>query len=323
MKTTEGKKTKRTNRDQTSLMMRAAIMKYKLGYSQREVAERMQIAPMTVSRLLDRARKSEIVQINVRTPIENNWEQEKELLDRYPLKKAVVFRNKYGEDPKDLLGRAAAYYLDFFINPGDIVGISAGRTMVSVIPHMQLSAIRQTKDLTVVQIEGGFTTSERFSPVSILQEFVNHLGVKGYFYHLPIYAQSVEAHEALSAHAVIDPIQEMWRKCSIILAAVGVSGEESIYRIADILTKSEMTELLRNGAVGSIFGRWFDSEGRFLNSEINDRVFSIPIEVVKEVPRTILISAGVEKVQAIRGAMHTELCDILITEEMTSLKLLE
>ena len=313
---------KKASLDQTSLMIRVAIMKYKLGYTQREIAERMDIAPMTVSRLLDRARKSEIVQINVRTPIENNWEQEKELIDKYPLKKAVVFRNKYGEDPKELLSRAAAYYLDFFINQGDIVGISAGRTMAGVIPHMQLSSIRQTKNLTVVQIEGGFTTSERFSPVSILQEFINHLGVKGYFYHLPIYAQSLEAHEALSAHAVIDPIQEMWRKCSIILAAVGVSGEESIYRIANMLTKSEMIGLLRSGAVGSIFGRWYDADGHFLNSEINDRVFGIPIEVVKRTPRRILISAGVDKTQAIRGAMYTELCDILITEEITSSKLL-
>jgi deoxyribonucleoside regulator len=313
---------RRVNQDQTSQMIRVAVMKYKLGYSQREIAERMNIAPMTVSRLLDRARKSEIVQINVRTPIENYWEQEKELIDRYPLQKAVVFRNKYGEDPKELLSRAAAYYLDFFINPGDIVGISAGRTMAGVIPHMQLSSVRQTKDLTVVQIEGGFTTSERFSPVSILQEFVNHLGVKGYFYHLPIYAQSLEAHEALSAHAVIDPIQEMWRKCSIILAAVGVSGEESIYRIANALTKEEMIGLVNGGAVGSIFGRWYDSEGNFLDSQINDRVFGIPIEVVKKVPRRILISAGAEKARAIRGALYTKLCGILITEEITSSRLL-
>lgn len=309
--------------NQDFLTTQVAIMKYKLDYSQKEIAEKLDISQMTVSRLIDRARKIGIVQISVLTPIENAWEMEKQIESKFSLKKAIVFRNRYNEDPVQLIGRAAAEYLDFLIGRDDVLGVSAGRTLAQVIPHLKLPMREEGHKPTVVQLEGGFTTSEIFNPVSILQEFVSMSGVKGYFFNLPIYANSIEAHDALNAHIILDPLISKWKEIDIALAAVGISGEESIYRISGVLKKEEMDELIRQGAVGSIYGRWYNIDGRFIDSDVNKRVFGIPLAIAKSIPKRILITAGLHKIKAIRGGLNTRLCDIIITEETTAAKLLD
>jgi deoxyribonucleoside regulator len=304
------------------LMTQVAIMKYKLDYSQKEIAEKLALSPMTISRLIDKAKMIGLVQINVMTPIENDLDMEKQVANRYSLKKAIIFKNKHNEDPVAFVGRAAAYYLDFLIAPNDIIGVSSGRTMAQVIPNLKLPMLENNHNLTVVQTEGGFSTSEVFNPVNILQEFVSNAGVKGYLFNLPVYAKSVQAHEALNAHALLEPITEEWGKINLALSAVGVSGEESIYRIANMLTMAEMNELVAMGAVGSIYGRWYNMQGNFIDSEVNRRVFGIPVDLVKKIPRRILITAGRHKINAIIGGLRTNLCDILITDDSTAEHLL-
>jgi deoxyribonucleoside regulator len=308
---------------QDFLTTQIAIMKYKLDYSQKEIAEKLDISEMTVSRHLDRARKIGIVQITVLTPIENVWDLERQLESKFSLKKAIVFRNRYNEEPINLIGRAAANYLDFLIGHDDILGVSAGRTLAQVIPHLKLPMSEDDHKPTVVQLEGGFSNSESFNPVSILQEFVSQSGAKGYFFNLPIYAQSIEAHDALNAHMILDPMINKWKEINIVLAAVGNAGEESIYRISGVLQKEEMDELIEKGVVGSIYGRWYNIDGKFIDSEINKRAFGIPLEIARCIPKRILISAGQNKIQAIKGGLNTRLCDFILTEETTAAKLLD
>jgi deoxyribonucleoside regulator len=47
----------------------ASILYYYMDYNQREIAERMNVSTMTVSRLLENARESGIVEFKINTPI--------------------------------------------------------------------------------------------------------------------------------------------------------------------------------------------------------------------------------------------------------------
>jgi len=306
-----------------ALAVQVAVLKYKLDYSQRMIAERLNMSTMTVSRILERARKLGIVEINILTPIENHWNLEQQIENSFGIKKAVVFRNRYEEMPDDLLGRAAAQYIDYLLGPNDNIGISPGRTLAKVIPHLKLSMLKKNNSLNVIQTIGGFSTAESFSPVSILQEFVNNNnGVKGHFLNLPIYAPTVEVHNTLIANGALDSITRLWEKIDVMLFSIGPVGDDSIYRISEMLTSAEMNDLISEGAVGSVYGRWYDHKGHFLDSEINQRVFGIPIEIVKKIPMRILITSGKNRIETIKAGLLTQLCDIIITEENTARALL-
>ena len=298
-------------------------MRYRLAYSQKEIAEHLGVSAMTVSRLLDRARKLGVVEIVVHTPIQEDSRLEDSLCSRFPLERAVVVGVRLEENPLDALARAAAFYLDVMLSPGDVLGISAGRTMTRVLPYLRLPGIRTPGDLSVVQTTGGFPNPHSYNPITTLQAFANRFGIRGTFYNLPVYAPSAEAFAAMSTHLLDPQVLEMWRTCTITVTGVGGCDNDSIYRIENAITEEEMVALQGSGAVGAIYGRWFDQSGRFLQTELNSRALGIPMEMVRKIPRKVLVSHGIEKLAAISGALASKVFNVFITSDVTAAALVD
>src|ERR1039458_5167986 len=76
--------------DEIRLMTRVARMYYDHGIRQREISERLGIHQSAVSRLLQRARETNIVRISVSTPPGIFAELEDALQQKFGLKEAVV-----------------------------------------------------------------------------------------------------------------------------------------------------------------------------------------------------------------------------------------
>ena len=55
----------------------------------------------------------------------------------------------------------------------------------------------------------------------------------------------------------------------------------------------------------------------------NDKVFGIKLESLKKVKRVVGISAGEEKVDAIKGALRGKLVNVLVTNSKTAKLLLD
>jgi len=94
-------------------------------------------------------------------------------------------------------------------------------------------------------------------------------------------------------------------------------------RDGSIISQSELDDLLAHGAVGDIALRYFDVEGRCVESEINDRIIGITLEQLKRGPKVVAASGGPEKVPAIRAALRGGLIDVLVTDSVTAGRLLE
>ena len=76
--------------DEIRLMAKVARMYYEQGIRQQEITERLNIHQSKVSRLLKRARESNIVRISVTTPAGIFPELEDALETRFGLQEAVV-----------------------------------------------------------------------------------------------------------------------------------------------------------------------------------------------------------------------------------------
>jgi len=112
--------------DEMRLMAKVARMYYDQGIRQQEITERLNIHQSKVSRLLKRARESNIVRISVTTPAGVFPELEDALETRFGLQEAVVIDSEGGEARivKDL-GSAAAFYVETTLRPKMVVGISS------------------------------------------------------------------------------------------------------------------------------------------------------------------------------------------------------
>jgi len=104
-----------------------------------------------------------------------------------------------------------------------------------------------------------------------------------------------------------------------VLVGLGVPTSDSVLvRDGTIITQRDLTNLREAGAVGDIALRYIDEEGEPVGSEIDERIIGLSLEQIVEIPQTIGVAGGEEKVDVIRAALRGGLLDVLVTDDFTA-----
>ena len=143
--------------DELRLMTRVARLYHEQNLRQMEIAARLNLSQSTVSRLLKRAEREQIVRITVSVPFGVYTDLEEALVSTYGLQDAVVAdcaRDAGDESVSRDLGRAAAYYLETTLDQGECIGISSwSGTILAMVDVMR--QIPRPINARVIQILGG------------------------------------------------------------------------------------------------------------------------------------------------------------------------
>lgn len=300
-----------------------SFLKYKLGYTQAKIAELFNVSLMTVSRMLKEAIDEGIVTISVKIPINEDEELSKQIKQKYALRDALIVKDNEYEDTITTISKAAASYLDMVILPRDVMGLAAGRVLSHVLPLMNIPAInRNSVEFKVVQVQGGYPDIDAFHPTTTIVNFVNRFGIPGHLLMYPMYAASENSAKMIYAQNK-DEFESLWTKCTILLTGVGVFDKENIQREESLLTTEDISEIESKGGIGVIFGRWFDSEGNYLDCSSNRKAISIKPAFQKKILKRVLIAFGDEKLTVIDTLLKTKITNIFISDEKTARDLLQ
>ena len=90
-----------------------------------------------------------------------------------------------------------------------------------------------------------------------------------------------------------------------------------------ILSKNDLLYLKLKGAIGDILCHFIDKDGNLVDSNIESRLITTPLDKLRSLKNVIGVAAGDDKVDAIKAVMNGGYIDILITDESTALQLLE
>jgi DNA-binding transcriptional regulator LsrR (DeoR family) len=118
----------------------------------------------------------------------------------------------------------------------------------------------------------------------------------------------------------IDPIAKVRAvaaKANLRLVGIGQMDQRAQVHIDGFVSREELLEMMRLGAVGEVTGWAFDAQGRVIDGGTNRRLTSIPPRVPAEA-LTIGAAVGPAKVSAIRAALQGRLINGLITDETTA-----
>jgi DNA-binding transcriptional regulator LsrR (DeoR family) len=111
-------------------------------------------------------------------------------------------------------------------------------------------------------------------------------------------------------------------RCDI--AVVGVGQLYSPIRASmEYVPPPVLDRLAAAGAVGDILLRFFDAGGRPVGTEFDDQVIGLTLEQVRQVPLVIGVAGGLDKTQAIAGALRGGLVDVIICDQPTAVAVLE
>jgi lsr operon transcriptional repressor len=311
-------------------MLRAAWYYYKDELTQDEIARRLSMSRASVGRLLDRARRVGLVSINLNPGHLDAFELSRELRRAFGLAEALVVPD-HEKEPFDhhamnaRVGLGGAQFMSTHLRPGANLGVGWGETVSRVIAATSFGAVGPVHMVTLTGGVEGYLQTILSSKGEIAGESAGesaHL-TSATVIPSPIMASTSDLAAALRAEPTIQ--QVLKQACSVEYALVGVGTPTADATIVHTgyLNAEDTRGLRERGVVGDILGQFFDASGDVVDLPIHDRRIGIELADLRRIPKVVGVAGGKHKAEAILGALHGGFLDVLVTNELTAIRLLE
>ena len=308
--------------DRSRLLIEAARLYYEHNLNQAQIATRLDVSRPGVSRLLQEARDTGIVKIQIVDPGARGTRLESALREKYGLKHAIVVpSDKQDTVLKSRMGSALITLLDQLLTENTTLGVSWGSTLQAATEHLKP---RRVKNMTVVQLNGGVSKAELDTHAT---EIAGRMGENyqaiPYLLPLPAIVDTAELKKAIISDRNIAKTLKLAREADIAVFTVGAFGSKSVLVQADYFEEAEVQALIQAGAVADICSRLIKADGSICSPELDDRTIGIELAELKARPFSIAVAGGLNKAQAIRAGLAGGYFISLITDEDVARQLLD
>jgi DNA-binding transcriptional regulator LsrR (DeoR family) len=299
----------------------AAWLYYQQDLTQAEVAKALGVSRSSVVNLLSEARRRGIVSITLDPSYLTALTLAQELRDRFGLRDAVVIPTGSEDDGERtrMVGAAAARYLESVLEDGDILAVSWGVTMLAMAESLKG---RVAERITVAQLMGGFSTADVFNPTKVAYLVADKLDAKLYNLYTPAYVTSPEIRDILLQDPAIHSALEVAKSATKAIVGIGVASPDDSIVKGGFISPLRMDELILKGAVGNVISRFFDVEGRLVQSNLDQHLTSLSLDDLRGIPTVIGAGAGANRERAILGALRGKVLNVLITDTETAREIL-
>jgi len=306
------------NSNKINQILRISKMYYELNMGQVEIASKEGISKSSVSRLLKSAMDMGLIEVRVKESLLSYSGLEKELLERFPLRRAVIVPDLVGNRQvllQDVCG-ALAEDLPRFIKNDSILGVHWGNTLAVLA---KLLPTMKRKGISVIQLSGGFSRAIYESgALDILKSFVDCVGGTGYQIPAPAMVDQAFIADAIKQDHQISHILEMADRCDTAVFSVGNLERPSVLYEMGLITEENYQEIREKGGIGDCCSHFIDKNGEILDPEMDKRVIATPLSVIKKIPNKLMVAVGKEKAQVINAALRGGLVDSLYIDAPTA-----
>lgn len=304
------------------LAVRVAELYYQEHKTQDEIGALVGVTRWKVGRLLSFARERGIVRIEIQHPRARRFALERELCERFGLTDAVVVPSPSGVDQLGPdVSQAAADYLAALRPVPRVLGISWGRTLGDVAEHLVAG---WAVGVTVVQINGGVSLNRRRGTAANTAAMVAHkAGGEVTLLPSPAILERIETKRAIESDRTVARVLALAAEASAYLFSAGVADGGSVLVDSGYLTRDDVAELERKGAVGDVIGRFINADGNIVDSALDERTVGLALEELRAAQTAIFVVAGEPKHDVARAVVTSGLCTVIVTDEATAHNLLE
>jgi deoxyribonucleoside regulator len=318
------KKTKEasmTELTKESLLLRSVYLFYREKMNIQTIGRKLGISRFRVSRYLKEAEEKGIVKIEIHDDDLSYESLACELEAKYQVGKVIIVpvtstmdedlvRKMVGEKCVELLGSAGE----------DIaIGITWGRTIAHMAESISENAIRVRR---IVEMTGGLGMINVDIPTNTLASmFAKKLLTHCYQMSSPIIVSSAEIGESLKLDKSIRTTLDMSKESDIAICGIAPLNTNSMLYRAGFIDEKDLASLKKKGAVGSILGRFYDKDGREIDSEFKARAISIDLDDFRKIPERIFLAGGWNKTECIRGLLRGGLISTIIMDSITASEL--
>jgi len=300
---------------------RAGWLYYVAGNTQDEIARKLNISRPTAQRLVALALAERLISFRLEHPIAACMELAAALADRY----ALAYCEVAPSDPESdslVLGvaeRAAAFLEHRLRSPEPlVVALGTGRTLRAAVERMERVTCSQHR---LVSLVGHISMRGSASFYDVLASLSDLTRAPHYPMPLPVVVPSRSQRDQLMQLEPVVRVLELAAAADITLIGIGQMDESAPVYVDGFVSKEELTEMRRLGAIGEVTGWAYDAAGRIIAGGFNERLTSVP-RIVPPEQLVVAAAQGNGKVLPIHAALRGRIVNGLITNETTARSLL-
>lgn len=291
------------------------------------IARELSTSRSTVSRLLQYARESGLVEIRVLPPDTRSRPIEQALSEAYGVSAhvAAVPSTATSVERLERTAALAAKLLNSIFESDMIIAISWG-TMVNAISQCLIPKI--TTNTQFVQLNGmGFSqTAGGHYANAVMARFGE--AFSGYVrqFPVPVFFDRADTKVALLNEHSINNIVSLQQNADAVLFSVGTVTDgvpSNPYLSGYFLNHTDFAALANEDAVGDIATTYLRPDGTHAGVAFNDRTSGPDLEKLRGVKRRICAVAGDHKIAPLRAALTGGFVTELVIDELTASLLLD
>ena len=315
---------KKNFQDRASLLADVAEMYYLEEKNQAAIAKTIGVTRSMVSRMLTEARESGIVEIRIQRPLQLDSDLESELKEKFGLKDVfvVVTSHRSGERLTRTLGNAGAQMLARYLAPQRILGLAWGTSISATVDAFET---KEPMPVKVVQLVGAMgARNMEYDGHDLVARITEKLGGEAYYLNAPYLCQSAEIAKSLLETKSVRETISVGKKTDIALLGIGTTSPDySSFYLAGYVTRRELDDLRKAGAIGDVCGLHFDLHGQPACDDFCERLVSIRRPDLLSIPLRLGVAGGEGKADAILGALRSKYVNVLVIDSVTAIKVLE
>jgi len=282
------------------------------GESKVDLAASLGMSRFKVARLLEAARDSGMVAIEIGAPLGIDTERSELLREALGLRHCVVVPGS-GSQAGPAVSVAAAALLSEVVTDEDVLGLPWSRS----VSHM-VSALERLPQVPVVQLSGAMVSPEDdSSSVDVVRRAARIAGGGRHVFYSPLLLDDAASADVMRRQP---PVREALDHVDdVTLAVIGLGAwAPGMSTVHEVLSVAERAAVTGAGAVGEAAGVFFDGDGTVVETPLTARIVGLTGTQLRGIRHVIAIAHGVAKVEAIAAAVRGRLVDSLVTTSETA-----
>src|SRR5215468_5749317 len=296
---------------------RAGWLYFIAGHTQDEIAKMLHVSRASAQRLVSLCLAERLITFRLEHPIAACMELASRLKNRFNLVHCEVVPTDRSA-PLSTAGIAerCANLLETTLRSETpvIVALGTGRAVRAAVERV--SPIERP-DHQIVSLVGNISADGSASFYDTVGRLADRTGARHYPMPLPFLMSSEDERDRMVRIEPIAKVKAVAAKADLRLIGIGQMDQKAQVHVDGFVTREELLEMMRLGAVGEITGWAYDAKGKLIKGGTNRRLTSIPPQAPADTT-TIAAAVGQAKVPAIKAALIGRLVNGLITDEATA-----
>lgn len=306
--------------------LQAAHLYYLQDLTMDAIAQELHTSRSSVSRLLSFARSTGLVDIQIKSPLDQISRVQRDIHSQFGVAAHVVPVPDHTSevDRLERVALSAARILGTFFDSNMTMGIAWGSTVSAVSRHL---VRKQTHNAQIVQLNGaGNTQTTGINYASeFLHRFGDAYGASVQHFPVPAFFDDPATKLALWRERSTQRVLEIQGRMDVALFGIGSPTAEvpSHVYTSGYLDEVDFQVLRQQHVVGDVATVFLRADGSSADISLNARATGPDFATLRQVARRVCVSSGISKLEALRGALAARLVTDLIIDEGTARALVE